>query len=310
MTPISDRRLTRLLSRFKGKETYMNSHRDIKQLLFATLLILLGAALAHGQIQDRFAKFDGNRVHYQISGKGGDALVFVHGWTCNANFWRGQNGDFSTRRIIAVDLPGHGQSDKPRVNYTMAYFARSIAAVMEDAEVKRAVLVGHSMGTPVVRQFYRLFPEKSLALVIVDGGLRPFFTKEQMDQFIKTLRENYQATATNMVEGMLRPIKDENLKSEIRTSMLSTPDYVAASAMEGMADRSLYERDPIKVPVLAVLAKSPFWPSDTEQFLHSLAPNLEYVMWDNVSHFLMMEKPKEFNHTLTEFLAKNRLLQN
>jgi pimeloyl-ACP methyl ester carboxylesterase len=75
-----------------------------------------------------------------------------------------------------------------------------------------------------------------------------------------------------------------------------------------MADEKVYEKDPIKVPVLAILAKSPFWPADTEQFLRSLAPKLEYYMWADVSHFLMMEKPQEFNQTLEGFLSKNRLL--
>jgi pimeloyl-ACP methyl ester carboxylesterase len=90
--------------------------------------------------------------------------------------------------------------------------------------------------------------------------------------------------------------------------MLTTPDYVAISAMDGMADEKIYASDPIKVPVLAVLAKSPFWTPDTESFLRSLAPNMEFHMWEGVSHFLMMEKPQEFNKTLQSFLSRNKLL--
>jgi pimeloyl-ACP methyl ester carboxylesterase len=80
--------------------------------------------------------------------------------------------------VIALDLPGHGQSDKPQIAYTMDLFANAIDAVMRDAKVERAVLVGHSMGTPVARQFYRKYPQKTLAIVIVDGGLRLFGTKK------------------------------------------------------------------------------------------------------------------------------------
>jgi pimeloyl-ACP methyl ester carboxylesterase len=225
------------------------------------------------------AKFNGTKVHYLNRGNGDEALVFVHGWTCNADFWRSQMNDFPSLRVIAVDLAGHGQSDKPRVSYTMEYLARSIEAVLSDAKVKRAVLVGHSMGTPVIRQFYRVFPEKTVGLVIVDGALRILFPKEQMDQFMTPLRTNYQAVATRMVEGMVAPVKDEKLRAEIKSAMLSTPDYVAISAMEGMADEKLYAKDPIKVPVLAILAKSPVWTEDTESFLRSMAPNLEFKMW-------------------------------
>ncbi len=68
----------------------------------------------------------------------------------------------------------------------MDLFAAAIDAVMKDAKVERAVLVGHSMGTPVVRQFYRKYPKKTLAIVIVDGGLRPFGDKAMREQFMAT----------------------------------------------------------------------------------------------------------------------------
>lgn len=278
--------------------------------LSACLFVLLAACAVTGAaMESRFAKFDDIKIHYQMSGKGEEALIFVHGWTCDASFWRGQVKAFPDARVIAVDLPGHGQSDKPRVDYTMNYFARSIEAVMRDARVKRAVLVGHSMGTPVVREFYRLYPDKTLSLVIVDGGLRPFAPKEQVEAFMGALRANYRTVAPQMVDGMLKPVKDEKLKQEIRTTMLAAPDYVALSAMNGMMDEKIFEKDQIKVPVLAVLAKSSPWPADTEQFLRSLAPSLEFHMWDDVSHFLMMEKPQEFNQTLRAFLTKNKLLK-
>lgn len=280
-------------------------------ILFTALLVVLfvsDTAQSH-EMKSRFAAFDNMKVHYQTSGKGKEALVFVHGWTCNADFWRGQTSAFPNTRVIALDLPGHGRSDKPRANYTMDHFARSIEAVMRDAGVTRAVLIGHSMGTPIVRQFYRLYPEKTLGLVIVDGALRMFAPKEQMEQFIAPMRANYKEVATGMIDGMLMPVKDEKIKTEVRTAMLSTPDYVAISAMTGMTDEKLYAKDSIKVPVLAVLAKSPFWAADTEAFYRSLAPNLDFYMWDNVSHFLMMEKPQEFNRTMQAYLDKHKLLR-
>jgi pimeloyl-ACP methyl ester carboxylesterase len=281
----------------------------VKRLfVLASCLVFFTVTVTAVEIESRFAKFGDVKIHYQNRGKGDQALVFVHGWTCNSDFWRPQMNDFGSLHLIAVDLAGHGKSDKPQIAYTMEYLARSIEAVLTDAKVKRAVLVGHSMGTPVVRQFYRLFPEQTAGLVIVDGALRMMFPKEQMDQFMAPMKADYKAAAPGVIDGMVAPIKDEKLKDEIKTAMLSTPDYVALSAMEGMFDPSVYKTDTIKVPVLAVLAKSPFWPPDTETFLRSLAPNLEYVEWDEVSHFLMMEKPAEFDQTVEGFLAKNKLL--
>src|SRR5260370_4742140 len=75
-------------------------------------------------------------------------------------------------RLILIDLPGHGKSDKPQTNYTMDYFASAVLAVMRDARVEKATLVGHSMGTPVICRVYAQAPEKVAALVAVDGLLR------------------------------------------------------------------------------------------------------------------------------------------
>lgn len=261
--------------------------------------------------KSHFATLDGSRIHYQSHGKGREALVLIHGWTCNLDNWRDQVPDFAKRnRVIALDLPGHGQSDKPQIAYSMDLFARAIDAVMQDAKVERAVLVGHSMGTPVARQFYRKYPQKTLAIVIVDGGLRPFGDKQMRGKFLATFRgPDYKESAVKTFAAMAGPQLPAEAQERIRTSFLNTPQYVLVSAMEEMNVDSLYEPDKINVPVLAILARSPFWPPDTEQFLRSLAPKLEFQMWDGVGHFLMMEKPKQFNDAVISFLNQNSLLK-
>ncbi|HLG17855.1 MAG TPA: alpha/beta fold hydrolase [Blastocatellia bacterium] len=259
----------------------------------------------------RFVSLDGARVHYKSFGRGSEALVFIHGWACDLDFWRQQWPAFQGKtRVIAIDLPGHGQSDKPQIAYTQDLFARAVDAAMRDAEVDRAVLVGHSMGTPVIRQFYRKYPAKVLALVIVDGALRPYGDKAMMERFIAPLRgANYKEAAAGFIDGMLGATTPAATREEVKRSMLATPQHVAVSAMDGMNDPAIWTNDRIEVPVLAVLASSPFWPADTEQFYRSIAPKLEYVVWEGVSHFLMMEKPVEFNDALRTFLMKNGFLK-
>ncbi len=90
--------------------------------------------------------------------------------------------------------------------------------------------------------------------------------------------------------------------------MLATPDYVATSAMKGMMDEAIYTPDQMKVPVLVIASRSTNWPPDSETFARSIAPDLEFQMWDGVSHFLMMEKPKEFNSAVSSFIEKKHLL--
>ncbi len=180
---------------------------------------------------------------------------------------------------------------------------------MRDAKVERAVVVGHSMGTPVARQFYRKYPQKTLGIVIVDGGLRPFGTKEMREQFVGMFRgPNYKTAGAQMFGQMAATLAPAD-KERVKTSFESTPQYVLVSAMESMNDEALYGPDKINVPVFAVLAKSPFWAADTEQFLRGLAPDLELQWFEGVTHFLMMEKPKQFNDAVIAFLNKKALLK-
>ena len=277
----------------------------------AYLAIVAGSLLAQPIVSDsHFVELDGAKVHYTNYGKGETALFFVHGWACDETVWQEQAPVLAEKmRVITVDLPGHGQSDKPHVPYTMDLYARAIDAVLRDANVSSVVLVGHSNGVPVIRQFYRHFPKKVRALLIVEGGLRPFVDAAGMEKFIGPLRgDNYAEAAGKFIDGMTQPIKDAKLRDRIKALMLRTPQYVAISEFEGTADPALWKPDKIDVPVLMILAKQPVWTAEYEQFARSLAPNLDYQVWENVSHFVMTEKPREFNAALLAFLEKNQLL--
>jgi pimeloyl-ACP methyl ester carboxylesterase len=292
-----------------------NSARTlIAAILFASIFAAARTTKAvETPPEDRFAKLDGMRVHYQNYGKGEEAIVFVHGWTCNLNFWKANVPAFVGKtRVIAVDLPGHGQSDKPEVAYSMDLFARSIDAVLQDAGVRRVTLVGHSMGTPVIRQFYRNYPNKTRALVIVDGPLRGFGDPAQMKQFLDPLRgPNYKAQAEQMVGYMTQPVKDPKNREEIKAAMLSAPQHVMVGAMDGMVDPAIWKtQDKINLPALALMAKNPQWTAEYEKFVRELAPGVDYQMWDGVSHFLMMDEPEKFNVTVLAFLKKNNLVKN
>src|SRR6266481_7818176 len=74
--------------------------------------------------KSHFARFGTNRVHYLTAGNGQPVIVFVHGWSCNATFWREQVPVFGDKaRLILIDLIGHGQSDKPEAYYSMDFLA-------------------------------------------------------------------------------------------------------------------------------------------------------------------------------------------
>jgi pimeloyl-ACP methyl ester carboxylesterase len=260
------------------------------------------------------ATYDGSRVHYESYGKGPEAVVFIHGWTCDLTFWRGQAPLYEKRRALLVDLPGHGQSDKPEVSYTQERFARAIDAVMRDAKVERAVLVGHSMGVPVAITFLRLFPAKTKAMMMVDGYV-PQAPKDdaerakqqaQMEPFLRSMNApNYKETVQKMIEGMFSDKTTPAQRAEIRTKMGTTPQHVLASAMQGMfAIEAPKPGETYALPVTAVVTKGNARPGYEER-LRTVFPNLrKFEVWEGSGHFLMMESPERFNRLLEDFLAR------
>ena len=93
---------------------------------------------------------DGVPLHYDVTGSGDVALVFVHCWTCDRSFWNAQVPHFAPNyTVVRVELAGHGKSGHGRERYDMAGFGADVAAVVEDLGLSRVVLIGHSMGGPV-----------------------------------------------------------------------------------------------------------------------------------------------------------------
>ncbi|MEY2601411.1 MAG: hypothetical protein QOJ36_730 [Verrucomicrobiota bacterium] len=281
---------------------------------FALLLFIVasaGALVAEPIVSEsKFVDVDHLRVHYTNYGKGDTALFFVHGRSCDETVWAEQAPALAEKiRVITIDLPGHGQSDKPQtIEYNKDLYVHAIDAVMKDANVKSVILVGHSNGTPFARHYYRKFPAKVKALAMVDGPLRSFFDRDTMEKFVVPLRgDNYPEAAGRVIAGMTKPIKDAALRDKIKALMLKTPQHVAVSEFEATADEDLWKEDKIDVPVLMIMAKQPAWSPEYEQWVRKLIPKLDYQVWENVSHFVMMEEPREFNAVLLKFLEQNQL---
>jgi pimeloyl-ACP methyl ester carboxylesterase len=257
-----------------------------RRIVFVLLISLMLAAPA------RAADVDGAKVHWTSTGSG-PAIIFVHGWTCDETSWQGQVPAFSKQyRVITLDLPGHGKSDLPKDGmFSMALFARAVEAVRAEAKVDRAVFVGHSMGTPVIRTYALMYPARVAGLVQIAGG--PSLPRPAMvgPEGLKA-REN-------MVRGMFGPATTPQLQQHIMKMMLGTKEATADGAMRATWDQSWVKNDSINVPVLGVYAARPL---ASREAITRIFPKVDYHEIPGSAHFLMMEKPDEFNSRLGTFL--------
>jgi pimeloyl-ACP methyl ester carboxylesterase len=215
-------------------------------------------------------------------------------------------------RLVLIDLPGHGQSDKPHATYSMDYFADGVLAVMRDARVEKATLVGHSMGVPIICRVFKKAPERVAALVAVDGTLRrPKIEPAQAEQIIAGFRDPDYREKTRQFMGTMFPVPGtEALRDQVVSEMLETPQYVMLGAMEGMfgADQPDWDPKHLSVPVLVINGPNPMWKDDYKQYVQSISPQTDYRAFEGVGHWLMLEKPAEFNAALVEMLKKYGLV--
>jgi pimeloyl-ACP methyl ester carboxylesterase len=263
--------------------------------------------------KSHFASFGTNKVHYFVTGTGPQSVLFVHGWGGNTEFWKEQIPALKDKaKLILVDLPGHGKSDKPKTEYTMDFLASGVIAVLRDAKIDKATLVGHSMGTPVICRVYAQAPEKVAALVAVDGLLRrPKGTPDQFESFIAPYRTpEYREHTTRFITAMFPNPGTDTLRDWTLQQVLATPQHVLSSTMDGMfkTNQPAWDPEKLTVPVLAIHAKSPMWTPEYEAYVRSLSPKNDYQTIDGTGHFLMLEKSAEFNRVLVSMLEKFALV--
>ncbi|HJZ96973.1 MAG TPA: alpha/beta hydrolase [Candidatus Solibacter sp.] len=249
------------------------------------------------------AGVDGIAIHSTVTGAGPKTVIFVHGWTCNETTWTEQVPALAAQyRVVTLDLPGHGKSSAPKDGkLSMDLFARAIEAVRAEAKADRVTLVGHSMGTPVVVQYARLYPEHTAALVFVDGLVSMNVGRGKPDRS-QWLGEDGRKNREKMVQGMFTAATTPELRAKIQAMMLGAPESTAAGAMEAMFDPAIWKNDTISLPILGLYAEKSSLRNDG--YMKDHLPHMEYHEIPGTGHFLMLEKPAEFNRLLVEFLGR------
>jgi len=252
---------------------------------------------------------DGTPIAYEVHGRGEPTLMLVHGWSCDARYWREQWAHFAAEhRVVTVDLAGHGHSGAGREAYTMRSFGEDVRAVADAVGGDPFILIGHSMGGLVIAEAARLMPGRVLGLIGVDAlhNLETPVTEEQATGMLAPLEADFPAACRQFAAAMIRPDTDAALAAWIQADMAAAPPDVALSAMRAYmaqwisgAGPALFEELPL--PVVAVCAD--MWPIDAEANRRHMR-SFEGIVLEGTDHFLMLAVADEFNQALEQAIAK------
>jgi pimeloyl-ACP methyl ester carboxylesterase len=118
----------------------------------------------------RFVPWYAGRLAYERKGSG-PAVLLIHGMAGSRETWqKAQEKLAQSCDVIAVDLPGHGQSSLPNGDYSLGSLATALRDLLDRLGVERATIVGHSLGGGIAMQFIYQFPERCERLVLVSSG--------------------------------------------------------------------------------------------------------------------------------------------
>jgi pimeloyl-ACP methyl ester carboxylesterase len=251
---------------------------------------------------------DGVHVQYRVYGNAEPALVFIHGWSCDSNYWREQLAAFDKKyTVVTVDLAGHGGTDGNRTDWSIARFGQDVATALSAVPNKQIILVGHSMGGPVAIEAARLLKGRVIGIIGVDTFKSigaPVPTKVQVDTALKPFEADFIGqTRTLVADHLFVKGSHPQLAQKIAYDMSLSPPRVAIPSMRAVLGYDF--KEPLKdisVPIVAI--NSDLGEPVNEARIRKVLPKFRAVTLGGTGHFLMMEDPQRFNAALdTEVTA-------
>lgn len=247
---------------------------------------------------------DGVKLAYEGAGVGDPPVVLIHGWTCDRTYMAPQLSHFSRdHRVVAVDLRGHGESDKPETAYSISVYADDVAWLCEQLQIERAIVVGHSMGGLVALELAGRSPELTSAVVMLDS---PVFlgdeVKPLLAQTIQGLASpDYAEVQRGLVANALFiPGDDPALKESTLAGMSSARQDVMLESFESLAEfDSAAAASACNVPVLFVGADPQL--NDLAPFKEA-CPQLLTGKTVGAGHFHQLLVPEQVNLMIERFL--------
>src|SRR6516162_3948963 len=193
-----------------------------RPLLFLMASFALLIPGAHGAEQTAKAAkktvraADGLNIVCEVRGKGDTALVFLHGWCGDREYWKHQVEPFmADYRVVTLDQAGHGESGKDRKLWTVSSLAGDVEAVVKALALKRVILVGHSMGGPVALMAAKRMPGTVIAVIGVDTLQNAEFKmpEEVTKKFLQDFETDFKGTMRGGLSGLLAEKTDPDLKN-------------------------------------------------------------------------------------------------
>jgi non-heme chloroperoxidase len=258
---------------------------------------------------------NGAELHYEDMGEGGPPLVLVHGLWMSGRFFREQLPWFSKRRrTIALDLRGHGQSEKTAAGHTVSQYARDLRGFLEALEIDDAVVAGWSMGALVIWEYVEQFGTDRLkAMVDIDPSPSDFgwpdwpyglFDVAGLQHYHSGVQTDFPATARALLTAIFREPPSETELEWMLAECTRVPPGIASAILfeQSVADhRETLAR--VTIPALLCIGRSEHLVAVAAgEYMAEHLPQATLVVFELSDHCPFLEEPERFNETVEDWI--------
>ncbi len=240
---------------------------------------------------------NGTLVSYAAAGKGGESLVFLHGWRSSKETWLpvARLMENSGYRLIFIDLPGFGASETPKEPYGLHDYAGTVRTLAEKLGLEVRAVIGHSAGARVAAKLAAENPDFMDKLVLVaSGGARPAFT-------------GLKAALAKIAKPFFAPRSMAPIRKKLY-ALLGAEDYLATPELQKTFVNVINENlDPllprIENDTLVIWGgKDMAAPLAYGTHIARLIPHNRLEVIEGAGHYCFAEKPEEFVSLIRNFV--------
>ena len=265
------------------------------------------------------------QISYIDQGSGDKTVILVHGLASNAGFWRYNIPELTKYfRVIAVDLPGYGKSQKGDYSYSMSFYADQIKRLIDELKLKNVIYIGHSMGGQIGIKLAIKYPTSLHKLILASPAGFEEFQRGEGDwlRSVMTIKGVKSTTEEGIRRNLSMNFYSWNDKwewmVEERVRMRKASDfdefcYAVVRCVNGMLDEPTFDKlNLIKTPTLVIYGKydglipnpylNPGFTSDVFENGAKDIKDVKLVELDDAGHMIQIEKPDEFNQAVLNFL--------
>jgi pimeloyl-ACP methyl ester carboxylesterase len=278
--------------------------KEKHQILINALIIII--FIINGCVNEPITtidSFDGVSISFDNKGNGEAAIILVHGWANDRTIWDGQIDHFSdSYQVIAVDLPGFGKSGNNRNEWSIASYGKDISTIIQQLNLKKVVLVGFSLGAPIIIEAASKISDHVIGIVLVDG-------LQEVERKISPSMAHYVDSV--MMDLVNNPTKEKFvgsgfIKNDIDSAYLRIVTMLENASRigwrESLAGYIKWQNEQctnsiqaIKAPIIAI--NSEIEPTYVEDF-RKYAPTFKTIIVKDVGHLVMWDNPEKFNQLL------------